>query len=290
MTEPNKPKKTTSLATLMSGLALAVSVAAMSAVIYTNKAVHNDLRGLTEQVSAQQSGTQSFSFSSEANFQEAVVRALNKMVQDRQAKDMELKSQQFELASNDAPGNKKIYGSLNARFTLVEFSETECPFCVRHHPVLKSLVDSSQGNINWQWKHLPLGFHNPAALQQAIVGECVAEQQGNRGFWIYIDEVFKQSAGNGKGVADLTGLVENMGLDLPTLRECVTKEHIKEIVDADIEQASKLGISGTPATIIVDNQTGRSHIISGAQPAGAFTATIERMLKEGNRLDDGEGE
>lgn len=230
-----------------------------------------------------------YSFATEQDFQAAVVASLNKMVKDRQASEMTSKLAKQKEAVDEVPGDRKIYGALDARFTLVEFSETECPFCTKHHPTLKNLVDNSSGNINWEWKHLPLSFHNPAALQQAIVGECVAEQGGNRMFWVYIDEVFRQTAGNGKGVPDLTGLVESLGVDMDGVRTCVGNSKAKKIVEADMEQANKLNISGTPATIIVDNQTGSSHIISGAQPEGAITAVIERMLKETLKTSDASG-
>lgn len=229
-----------------------------------------------------------YKFKSEEDFQQAVISSLNQMVKDKQEQEMADKLAKQKLAPEEVPGDKKIYGDLSARFTLVEFSETECPFCTKHHPTMKSLVDSSQGNINWEWKHLPLSFHNPAALQQAIVGECVAEQGGNRKFWVYIDEVFRLTAGNGKGVADLTGLVESLGVDMAAIRKCVGDPRAKQIVEADVDQAGKLNITGTPATIIVDNQTGNSHLISGAQPVGAFSAVIERMLKETASIEDGD--
>lgn len=265
---------------LVIALVAAIASAAAAGLSVQNMQSTKEVRAELTALKAKLPVAQGYGFTSETDFQEAVVKSLNRMVKDKQARDMEAKAKRFKLASNDAPGNKKIYGDLNARFTLVEFSETECPFCLKHHPVMKNIVDSSGGNINWEWKHLPLSFHNPAALQQAIVGECVAEQLGNRGFWIYIDEVFKKSSGGGKGVADLSELVESMGVDMGTLRECVGSNRGKEIVESDLEQGSKLNISGTPATIVVDNHTGRSHIISGAQPAGAFMSVIERMLKE----------
>lgn len=221
-----------------------------------------------------------FQFQSEEQFQEAVITALNRMVKERQEQELNSKLEAYTLAPEIAPDGKKIYGNINARFTLVEYSETECPFCVKHHPVMKALVDQSEGNINWQWKHLPLGFHNPAAIQQAIVGECVAEQQGNRAFWVYIDEVFKKSAGNGKGVADLSQLVEDMAVDMGELRKCLGSNRMRDVVEADIKAAEQAGISGTPATYVLDNQTGKAHLISGAQPVGVFNATINRMIEE----------
>lgn len=273
MIKQNKEKKY--------ALALLSAVAVMMAVMLVAVlALAAKMRSELIEVSQQAPVASGFTFESEAHFHDAVVRSLNKMVADKQNEQMQEKLQHYELAEQYVPDNKKIYGNLDARFTLVEFSETECPFCLRHHPTMRELVDTSSGNINWQWRHLPLSFHNPAALHQAIVGECIAEQKGNKAFWVYIDEVFARSAGGGKGVPNLLELSEFMGADTGKLRECIGSDRAKAIVEADLEEAKKLGINGTPATIVVDNHTGRRHVISGAQPAGAFISTINRMANE----------
>lgn len=75
----------------------------------------------------------------------------------------------FGRAADQVPNDARVYGDLKARFTLAEFSDLECPFCKRLHPNLKEIVDKSNGAINWQWRHMPLGFHNPAATDEAIV-------------------------------------------------------------------------------------------------------------------------
>lgn len=270
--------KTLSAVGVIAG-AVAIGISAFS--LSTSLDVKKSLAELV----ASQKATAGYHLESEEHFQEAVVSALNKMVKERQEQNIQAKYDTYKLAPEEVPGGKKIYGNLNARFTLVEYSETECPFCLKHQPTMKNLVDQSKGNINWQWKHLPLSFHNPAAIQQAIVGECVAEQQGNRAFWVYIDEVFKKSAGGGKGVADLSLLVEEMGVDMGELRKCIGSNKMRDVVEADMEQAAQFNISGTPATFVVDNQTGKTHLISGAQPAGAFMATIRRMMDESNESE-----
>ena len=51
-------------------------------------------------------------------------------------------------------------------------------------------------------------------------------------------------------------------------------------IDADLQMAVSHGINGTPATFVVDNKTGRSHMLSGAQPAPAIMAVIKRLIAE----------
>lgn len=221
-----------------------------------------------------------FTFKNEAEFKEAVISTLNEIAQERSKESLKSKLGDFELAADIVPDGRKIYGSLDARFSLVEFSETECPYCIRHHKTMKDLVDASKGNVNWEWKHLPLGSHNPAAMTQAVIGECIAEQKGNRYFWAYIDEVFEQSRGGGQGVQDLLGLVESYDVDLGEIRKCAGSSDARDLVNEDVELAGNLGISGTPATYVVDNQTGNSQMVTGAQPSGVFTSTIKRLMDQ----------
>lgn len=214
------------------------------------------------------------------SFQHAVVDALESIAAKKQRELVAAKYAKYELAESSVPEDKSIYGSLAARFTLVEFSEVECPFCKRFHQTAKQIVDASKGNVNWQWKHFPLDFHNPAANTQALAAECVREQRGNRGFWVFLDDVFKQSRGGGQGVPNLAEIVTGVGADLTMVEQCLDEERYDQKLAQDIRQAKTYGISSTPVTIIVDNSTGRSQMITGAQPAEAVMAVIRKMVAE----------
>ncbi len=69
---------------------------------------------------------------------------------------------------------------------------------------------------------MPLDFHNPAAHKEALAAECIAEQKGNRGFWVFVNEIFHHSKGNGAGVSDLASVVTGVGADLDAFRECLS--------------------------------------------------------------------
>lgn len=181
----------------------------------------------------------------------------------------------WTLASNAT--DKRLYGSLNANFTLVEFSDLECPFCKRFHSTPKSLVDESKGLVNWEWKHLPLGFHNPSAEQGAYAAECVGILKGNQASWAFLDLYFRKSAGNGAGVDNLSDLAKTLGVDSASFNECMAGDEVKAKVSADKSLASRSGITGTPATYVVDNRTGQSILLGGAQPVDSFITTIKKL-------------
>ncbi len=93
----------------------------------------------------------------------AIKAATTKIEQEKQALQVQAALSGWDSAVESMPEGRNIYGSLNAEFSLVEFSDLECGFCKRLHPTPKSLVEQSAGRINWEWRHFPLSFHNPSA-------------------------------------------------------------------------------------------------------------------------------
>jgi len=241
----------------------------------------NDLSKVNNTVNSMNAvTTNSITFKNHAEFDTAVAASINKLVEKKQQDEINQKYTQFNAAAEKVSDGKHIYGDLAARFTLVEFSDIECPYCKRFHDTPKQIVDASKGNVNWQWKHMPLDFHNPAALKEAVAAECISEQKGNRGFWVFINDMFEHTQGNGAGVRDLSALVTGVGANLDAFRECLAAGKMDEKVQENIQQAKGLGINGTPATFVVDNKTGKSQLLGGAQPPEAIMAAMRKMLVE----------
>lgn len=184
------------------------------------------------------------------------------------------------MAPETTPNDARIFGDLRARFTLAEFSDLECGFCKRLHPTLREIVEKSNGAVNWQWRHMPLAFHNPAAKQGAHAAECYAEQKGNRGFWAFVGKWFETSQMNGAGVKDINGFADSMGADPEAFKACMDSGKFNERIDKHIAMGEKIGATGTPATVIIDNLTGEKEFVPGAQNSQAFVQVMKRMLQE----------
>nr|MBF3179047.1 thioredoxin domain-containing protein [Pseudomonas aeruginosa] len=67
-----------------------------------------------------------------------------------------------------------LYGRADARFTVVGYADLECPYCRAYFPALKRWIDAHP-EVNWQWHHLPLSMHEPAATAGARLAECAGE-------------------------------------------------------------------------------------------------------------------
>lgn len=174
-----------------------------------------------------------------------------------------------------------IYGNPQAEISIIEYSDFECPFCKRFHPTPKQIVEAYNGKVNWVYRHFPLSFHNPGAQKQAEASECANELGGNDAFWKYSDAIYDRTRSNGEGfpVANLTPLATEIGLDGELFRQCLDSGKYAARVNEDVAEGVKIGITGTPASILLHNQTGETRLKTGALPLAAFKADIGKMLE-----------
>ena len=113
--------------------------------------------------------------STDKHFAKEVTNVIESFIKQKQDQVVSKRYEEYGQAQQDAVDGKWIYGNAKARVTIVEFSDFECPFCKKFHSTPKELVDASNGNINWQWMHMPLSFHEPAASSEAEAAECIRQ-------------------------------------------------------------------------------------------------------------------
>ena len=184
-----------------------------------------------------------------------------------------------EYSFADESTSSMMYGSNTARFTLQMFSDIECPFCRQMFFEVKKVVDQSEGVINWEYKHFPLAMHNPIASLEAQAVECIAVEQGRAKAWVALDQFIKSTHGNGKGVQDdLPDFVRSFGLNGSLLKNCLATNDSKRRVNADYGEGVELGISATPAVVLIDNQSGKNYLIKGKKSAGQLLQAIQSIM------------
>lgn len=167
------------------------------------------------------------------------------------------------VATNGAP----IRGDEHAPVTLVEFSDFHCPFCKRVQPTLATLLDRYPGKVKLVFRDLPLRQLHPQAPRAAEAARC-AQDQGK--FWEYHDVLFQQAP---KGSDDnLKQYATDVGLDSEKFSTCLGQSLHREAVQRDVDEATKLGLNGTPAFFI------NGRLISGAQPLETFVQIIDEEL------------
>ena len=158
-------------------------------------------------------------------------------------------------------------GPENAPITIVEFSDYECPYCVRAEGTVKDVLAAYPGKIRLVYRDYPLPMH-PKAPKAAEAAHC-AEDQGK--YWEMHDKLF---ASNPKlEVADLKAAARDVGLDGGKFDQCLDSGEKAKVVEMHKKAGDEAGVSGTPAFFI------NGHPLSGAQPLDAFKAIIDQELK-----------
>ena len=173
-----------------------------------------------------------------------------------------------------------IRGNKDAKITLLEFSDLECPFCQRFHLTMQEVMKTYGDKVRWAYRHFPLSFH-ANAQKEAEASECVAELSGNDAFWTYIDKIFERTTANGTGFAldKLGPLAGELGVDQTQFQSCLDSNKYEKLVKGQIEDGTKAGVNGTPSTFVI-NSKGESQIVVGAQPIDALKTVIDQSLSE----------
>ena len=141
-------------------------------------------------------------------------------------------------------GKGAAIGPADARVTVIEFSDYECPFCRRAEPTVAQMLKEYAGRVRFEFRHFPLESIHPLARGAAEAGVC-AEEQGR--FWEFHGLVF---AGAGLTPADLLAHATKAGLDLNAYQACLASGRAKQRVDADLAAGKAAGVSGTPAFFV----------------------------------------
>jgi protein-disulfide isomerase len=162
-------------------------------------------------------------------------------------------------------------GPANAPIEIVEFSDFQCPFCLRAFPTVVQVLNEYGDRIHFVYRHFPLQMH-PNARPAAEAAACAAEQGK---FWEYHDELFRGQARLSD--SDLKQHAATVGVDTAKFNSCVDSHKYRAQVDSDLKDGEEAGVTGTPAFFI----NGRS--LSGAQPYEVFKRTIEEELSAKKR-------
>src|SRR3989344_4359998 len=171
-----------------------------------------------------------------------------------------------------------ILGDANAKVTLIEFADYQCPFCGRFHTQTSPLVRDNYiktGKVKMVYRDF--AFLGPESIVAAEAARCAADQAK---FWEYHDALYAAETkdgqeNNGNLNRDLlVKLAGTTGLNIPQFTSCIDgKKYNAQVLKAK-DEAAAFSVNSTPTTFVNSQQ------IIGAQPYAAFQAAIEAELKK----------
>lgn len=169
-----------------------------------------------------------------------------------------------------------ILGNVNAPITLIEYSDYQCPYCVKHYPTMKKLISEYDGKVRWVFRSFPLPFHQ--AAKKASEASEAAGAQGK--FWEYSDKLIENSTAEGKGLeeADLIKYAQDLGLNMDQFKADLSSGKYATKIEKDLTSGEKAGVKGTPATFLID-KNGKTELISGALSLSQLKQKIDETLR-----------
>ncbi|MGD0598209.1 MAG: thioredoxin domain-containing protein [Terriglobales bacterium] len=201
-----------------------------------------------------------------------------------------LRMSKFDLTSDPyAEIMKKIdvsgrptRGSKDAKVTVVNYDDFECPFCSGMHTTLfPGLFKEYSDRVLFIYKDYPLEEIHPWAVHAAVNANCLGAQSGDA-YWDYADTLHgNQDAIKAKGRdgwnAELDRLASAQGqrhnLDVPKLQACV-KAQDEKAVRASMREGETVGVDATP-TMFINGQK-----LDGAVPADEVRLALDQALKD----------
>lgn len=170
--------------------------------------------------------------------------------------------------------NDHILGDKDAIIKIVEYSDTECPYCRIFHTTMHKVVEATGGKVAWVYRHFPILELHSNALVEAIATECAFEQGGNDTFWKYVDGIYaKTESKNNFTEEKLKALAKELNLDMESFNTCLDTLKYNEKVEKDMTDGVNAGVRGTPSNFILKN----GKIVDMIGGAGSYEAIMQKI-------------
>src|SRR3989338_2862224 len=166
-------------------------------------------------------------------------------------------STEAEIAIKTISQTEHILCNPAAKLAIVEYSDTECPFCKSFHATMHQVADTygKNGTVLWVYRQFPLEQLHPKAPYESEATECAAELGGNKIFWEYLNKIFEITpSNNGLDAAQLPIIAKDLGLNVTQFNTCLSSGKYTSLVQASYDEAVGAGGRGTPFSIFISSK------------------------------------
>jgi protein-disulfide isomerase len=174
---------------------------------------------------------------------------------------------------NSNIGLDPVKGPPDAKVTIIEYSDFQCPACGFMQPVVNEIAKKYPKDVKVIYKNFPLTRAHKWAYTAALAGEC-AFDQGK--FWEFHDTIFEQQKSwstSANARDDFLRHAKNIGMDENRLNECIDSGNAKKRVDLDMSEGNRLNINSTPTFFINGKR------VVGAWRVGEFDKQIKKAIE-----------
>jgi protein-disulfide isomerase len=160
-----------------------------------------------------------------------------------------------------------VRGPAQAKVTIVEFSDFQCPYCAVAVGKLNALLRAYPNDVRLVYKQFPLEIHSMAAL--AAAAALSAHSQGK--FWPLHDKMYAEFRHLSR--ANILEWAKELGLEAGKFQTGMDSAVTQTAVQHDMEDGIRAGVEGTPTVFV----NGKKY--QGSLDLEAFRTVIEMELK-----------
>ncbi|RJQ33059.1 hypothetical protein C4572_00030 [Candidatus Parcubacteria bacterium] len=150
------------------------------------------------------------------------------------------------LTINAISDTENVKGNKEAKITLIEYSDFQCPACAAYYPLLKQISAEFGNDVRFAYRHFPLPQH-----KNAKIAGIAAEAAGKQGkFWEMHDMIFENQrdwAEEKDAAAIFANYAADLGLDLTKFSNDISSQEIKDKIDSDYKSGLKAKVNSTPS-------------------------------------------
>lgn len=176
-----------------------------------------------------------------------------------------------------------IMGDSNADTIIVEYSDTECPFCKMFHQTMQKIMSEYKGKgVAWVYRNAPIDQLHPKSRKEAEAAECAGSIGGNDKYWSYLNRIFEITpSNNGLDAGELPKIADYVGIDKSLFTSCLASGKFANKVSADVKDATSAANNnlGTPYSVIISKK-GNKYPIMGAEPYETVKSTLDTAIKD----------
>ena len=173
-----------------------------------------------------------------------------------------------------------IMGDEDAKITIVEYSDPECPFCIRHYKdgTIEAVSEAYNGDVNHIVKAVQ-GVNHTNTESKSLALLCAGKLGGSEAYYGMYDKIVGGSTPEAPVAnSQVATFAQDLGLNASEFQNCVSSKELLSVYSANRQEALSFKSGGTPGNLIINNETGEYRLVSGAYPVSSFTQLIDQWM------------
>ncbi len=173
-----------------------------------------------------------------------------------------------------------IDGNKSADIIAIEYSDMECPFCIKQYSDTKiqaSLLAQYGDKVAFAFKN-NRGVNHPGTEAKALGALCAKKVGGDKAYNQFYKAIMDGTTqGSVYPVSGLESIAQKLKLDMTKWQSCVDTKATLAGLETETAEAQKYGMGGTPGTLLLNIKTGKYTTVEGAYPFLSFTDKISSI-------------